>query len=266
MKTKTKKTEDQDQLHADDSTIKSVDDLGISIDSIPQESDEIDFKDLCCSVSCHAHDDGTRFSEYLEELRMEGFDAPFEESMPSDFLVPDALTIMDARIAKIAEIKSRIGSDDEELKDDTSRVENDELEMDSSLQEYLESENDDIMTHPLYKRLCAAHISLCKLGATDAQLKEMEELSYELGSKLPDEVESSSSIPELDKFMNDYCEFLELHKKEFEKPFDEVMDFCKQVDEELADSGLNFFRNNNNPSLTNETIAKLQELPFEGEV
>ncbi|KAL3687965.1 hypothetical protein R1sor_014274 [Riccia sorocarpa] len=281
------KSAHQDQQLQLEFPVESVEALHNPVDSKPQKSDELDYKDLCSSDSCHAHDydsdpeelaadavpfdlKGKRFSEYLQELRLEGHDEPFEETMPSNFLVPDALSIMDARIAKTAELKGKIGHDEKSsgVESDVSLVERNELEMDPSLQQYLLSDNDDIMSHPLYKRLCAAHISLCKLGATDAQLQEMEELSHELESKLPDEDESSSSNPELDKFMNEYCEFLEQHKKEFEKPFDEAMEFCKQVDEELADSGVNFFRNKcvHDPSLTNETIARLQELPLEGEV
>ncbi|OAE35752.1 hypothetical protein AXG93_1154s2080 [Marchantia polymorpha subsp. ruderalis] len=253
--------------------------------------------DLCKSDCCHLHGDydrtfdydeegddlsdepaifdlkGKRFKTYLEDLKNEEvpmFHAP--ETRPSPpFPGIDALGIMDERIAQM-KARSDLGehcrcSGDEAEEETGPFKEDTELDMDTSLQEYLES-NNDIMSHPLYKRLCAAHISLCKLGATDAQLKEMEELSFELESKLPTGVQATESHPELDKFMNEYCDFLEMHKNEFAKPFDEAMEFCKEVDEELANTGLRFLRDKCSieQNLTNDTISRLQELPLEGEV
>ncbi|XP_044479764.1 homeobox protein knotted-1-like 1 isoform X1 [Mangifera indica] len=89
-----------------------------------------------------------------------------------------------------------------------------------------------IASHPLYPNLLSAYIQCQKVGAPP----EMASLLEEMGRENFSTTRSRSEIgadPELDEFMESYCEILERYKEDLSKPFDEAKDFLNDMESQL---------------------------------
>ncbi|GER49455.1 homeobox protein knotted-1 [Striga asiatica] len=90
-----------------------------------------------------------------------------------------------------------------------------------------------IASHPLYPTLLSAYIQCRKVGAPPEMASVLEEISHE---NLP--MSTCSQIgadPELDRFMESYCEALQKYKEEVSKPFDEATNFLSKIQSQLTD-------------------------------
>ncbi|KAH7865267.1 hypothetical protein Vadar_004411 [Vaccinium darrowii] len=89
-----------------------------------------------------------------------------------------------------------------------------------------------IASHPLYPNLVSAYIECRKVGAPPEMASILEEISKE---NLP--ISNCNVIgadPELDEFMESYCEVLHKYKEELSKPFDEATTFLSNIESQLS--------------------------------
>ncbi|KAL6324131.1 hypothetical protein AAG906_006402 [Vitis piasezkii] len=90
-----------------------------------------------------------------------------------------------------------------------------------------------IVNHPRYPNLVSAYIECRKVGAPP----EMASLLEEIGRESQPMNSRSGEIgadPELDEFMESYCEVLHRYKEELSKPFDEATSFLSDIESQLS--------------------------------
>ncbi|KAJ6775562.1 HOMEOBOX PROTEIN TRANSCRIPTION FACTORS [Salix purpurea] len=89
-----------------------------------------------------------------------------------------------------------------------------------------------IDNHPRYPDLVSAHLECQKVGAPPEMVSLLEAIGrgnykintcYEIGAD-----------PELDEFMESYCEVLHRYKEELSKPFDEAATFLSSIESQLS--------------------------------
>ncbi|XVE57163.1 hypothetical protein DITRI_Ditri04bG0069900 [Diplodiscus trichospermus] len=93
-----------------------------------------------------------------------------------------------------------------------------------------------IASHPLYPKLLQAYIDCRKVGAPPRLAKMLDEISEET------DVSKRSALapcylaadPELDHFMETYCEMLVKYKSDLSKPFDEATAFLNNIKTQLS--------------------------------
>uniref|UniRef100_A0A5B7AX89 Homeobox protein knotted-1-like 1 n=1 Tax=Davidia involucrata TaxID=16924 RepID=A0A5B7AX89_DAVIN len=89
-----------------------------------------------------------------------------------------------------------------------------------------------IANHRLYPNLLSAYIQCRKVGAPPEMALLLEEISKESHP-----IGCCSEIrvdPELDEFMESYCEVLHRYKEELSKPFDEATTFLSDMESQLS--------------------------------
>ncbi|XP_018682022.1 homeobox protein rough sheath 1 isoform X1 [Musa acuminata AAA Group] len=89
-----------------------------------------------------------------------------------------------------------------------------------------------IMSHPQYSSLIGAYIDCQKVGAPPDVVARLSALAQELESPWSCRQEPSSD-PELDQFMEAYCDVLMRYRVELTRPFQEAMDFLKTVESQF---------------------------------
>ncbi|THG11087.1 hypothetical protein TEA_002618 [Camellia sinensis var. sinensis] len=100
---------------------------------------------------------------------------------------------------------------------------------------------DQIANHPLCPNLVSAYIQCRKVGAPLEMASLLEEISKQNRHSTSSRCEIGAD-PELDEFMESYCEVLHRYKEELSKPFDEATTFLSNIESELS-------------SLCNETLT-----------
>ncbi|CAK7340541.1 unnamed protein product [Dovyalis caffra] len=89
-----------------------------------------------------------------------------------------------------------------------------------------------IASHPRYPDLVSAYVECQKVGAPPEMVSLLEDIGsvnyqidtcYEIGAD-----------PELDEFMESYCEVLHRYKEELSKPFDEATTFLNSIESQLS--------------------------------
>ncbi|MBA0770985.1 hypothetical protein Gotri_019522 [Gossypium trilobum] len=90
-----------------------------------------------------------------------------------------------------------------------------------------------IATHPLYPNLVSAYIECQKVGAPPELASLLEEIGRE--SHTISGCGEIGADPELDQFMESYCEVLHRYKEELSKPFDEATTFLTNIESQLSD-------------------------------
>ncbi|KAG4983360.1 hypothetical protein AAZX31_10G138200 [Glycine max] len=89
-----------------------------------------------------------------------------------------------------------------------------------------------IATHPLYPNLVSAYIECRKVGAPPELASLLEEIARE--SYPTDALREIGDDPELDEFMESYCEVLHRYKQELSKPFNEATLFLCSIESQLS--------------------------------
>ncbi|XP_042424031.1 homeotic protein knotted-1-like isoform X1 [Zingiber officinale] len=89
-----------------------------------------------------------------------------------------------------------------------------------------------IMSHPQYSALIAAYIDCQKVGAPPDVAARLSGLSRELESRLSCRRETSDD-PELDQFMEAYCDILVKYRDELNRPLQEATEFLKSVESQF---------------------------------
>ncbi|MBA0876813.1 hypothetical protein Goshw_001462 [Gossypium schwendimanii] len=90
-----------------------------------------------------------------------------------------------------------------------------------------------IAAHPLYPNLVSAYIECQKVGAPPELASLLEEIGRE--SHTISGCSEMGADPELDEFMESYCEVLHRYKEELSKPFDEATTFLTNIESQLSD-------------------------------
>lgn len=93
-----------------------------------------------------------------------------------------------------------------------------------------------IAGHPLYPRLLQAYIDCQKVGAPPEIACLLEEIQRESHLQKQNVVPSSSCFgadPELDEFMETYCDILVKYKSDLARPFDEATTFLNKIEMQL---------------------------------
>ncbi|CAI9769375.1 unnamed protein product [Fraxinus pennsylvanica] len=105
-----------------------------------------------------------------------------------------------------------------------------------------------IANHPLYPNLVSAYIECRKVGAPPEMVSLLEEISQESNPVYaPAQL---GTDPELDKFMESYCEVLHKCTEEISKPFDEATIFLSKIESQLSDLCKETLTSTTNSSLT----------------
>ncbi|CAI9103528.1 OLC1v1002027C2 [Oldenlandia corymbosa var. corymbosa] len=105
------------------------------------------------------------------------------------------------------------------------------MESSSSSSEISDLLKAQIANHPLYPNLVSAYVDCKKVGAPPEMASLLEEISKESHPVIsPREI---GADPELDKFMESYCEALRRYKEELLKPFDEATNFLNNIESQL---------------------------------
>ncbi|XP_042392749.1 homeobox protein knotted-1-like 12 [Zingiber officinale] len=90
-----------------------------------------------------------------------------------------------------------------------------------------------IMSHPQCSTLIAAFIDCQKVGAPPDVAARLSELSRELDSRLSSRRRGGSDDPELDQFMEAYCDVLVKYRDELSRPLQEATDFLKSAESQF---------------------------------
>ncbi|EEF49963.1 homeobox protein knotted-1-like 1 [Ricinus communis] len=90
-----------------------------------------------------------------------------------------------------------------------------------------------IAHHPRYPDLVSAYIECQKVGAPPEMTSLLEEIGRENYSIKGCSGEMGAD-PELDEFMESYCEVLHRYKEELSKPFDEATTFFSDIESQLS--------------------------------
>ncbi|XP_040874416.1 homeobox protein knotted-1-like 6 isoform X2 [Glycine max] len=94
-----------------------------------------------------------------------------------------------------------------------------------------------IASHPHYPRLLQAYIDCQKVGAPPEIACLLEEIRRENDVCKRDVVVSTcvEADPELDEFMETYCDMLVKYKSDLTRPFDEATTFLNKIETQLTD-------------------------------
>ncbi|KAJ4840196.1 hypothetical protein Tsubulata_002947 [Turnera subulata] len=111
-----------------------------------------------------------------------------------------------------------------------------------------------IASHPLYPKLLQAYIDCQKVGAPPEIAYLLDEIRQQTDfSKKSNVVVSSLGVdPELDEFMETYCDILMKYKADLSKPFDEATTFLNDIEAQFN-------------SLCNETTTQISKREREEE-
>ncbi|KAJ9169524.1 hypothetical protein P3X46_017709 [Hevea brasiliensis] len=91
-----------------------------------------------------------------------------------------------------------------------------------------------IVSHPSYPRLLQAYIDCQKVGAPPEIAYLLDEIRRENDFCKRDAVSTCwGADPELDEFMETYCDVLMKYKSDLERPFDEATTFLNKVEMQL---------------------------------
>ncbi|KAI9186243.1 hypothetical protein LWI28_015175 [Acer negundo] len=90
-----------------------------------------------------------------------------------------------------------------------------------------------IANHPRYPNLVSAFVECQKVGAPPEMATVFEEISREIYSTTSRSSDRIGADPELDQFMEQYCEVLHRYKEELSKPFDEATTFLNNIQSQL---------------------------------
>uniref|UniRef100_J3MIC7 Homeobox domain-containing protein n=1 Tax=Oryza brachyantha TaxID=4533 RepID=J3MIC7_ORYBR len=88
-----------------------------------------------------------------------------------------------------------------------------------------------IMAHPQYSALLAAYLDCQKVGAPPEVLERLTATAAKLDARPPGRHDARD--PELDQFMEAYCNMLSKYREELTRPIDEAMEFLKRVEAQL---------------------------------
>ncbi|WJX62016.1 Homeobox protein knotted-1-like 6 [Trifolium repens] len=93
-----------------------------------------------------------------------------------------------------------------------------------------------IASHPYYPRLLQAYIDCQKVGAPPEIARLLEEIRQENDQLKRDVVVSTcfGADPELDEFMETYCDMLVKYKSDLTRPFDEATTFLNKIETQLS--------------------------------
>lgn len=94
-----------------------------------------------------------------------------------------------------------------------------------------EAIKDKIVAHPQYSALLAAYLDCQKVGAPPDVLERLTAMAAKLDARPPGRHEPRD--PELDQFMEAYCNVLVKYREELTRPIDEAMEFLKRVEAQL---------------------------------
>jgi hypothetical protein len=90
-----------------------------------------------------------------------------------------------------------------------------------------------ILAHPQYPSLLGAYIDCQKIGAPPEVVARLDALTHEYENQQHRTTVSIGMDPELDQFMEAYCEMLTKYHEELTKPFKEAMSFLKKIEAQL---------------------------------
>ncbi|EEF51975.1 homeobox protein knotted-1-like 6 isoform X2 [Ricinus communis] len=92
-----------------------------------------------------------------------------------------------------------------------------------------------IAAHPLYPKLLQAYIDCQKVGAPPEMAYMLDEIRQESDlSKRPSTITSClGADPELDEFMETYCDILVKYKSDLSRPFNEATTFLNDIEAQL---------------------------------
>ncbi|XP_057448512.1 homeobox protein knotted-1-like 6 isoform X2 [Lotus japonicus] len=92
-----------------------------------------------------------------------------------------------------------------------------------------------IASHPQYPRLLQAYIECQKVGAPPEIARLLEEIRRENDLCKRDVVSTCfGADPELDEFMESYCDMLVKYKSDLARPFDEASNFLNKIEMQLS--------------------------------
>ncbi|XP_075504753.1 homeobox protein knotted-1-like 6 [Primulina tabacum] len=92
-----------------------------------------------------------------------------------------------------------------------------------------------IASHPSYPKLLDAYIDCQKVGAPPEIARLLDEIRREKDLYRQDTVATCIGIdPELDEFMETYCDILMKYKSDLSKPFEEATSFLNNIETQLC--------------------------------
>ncbi|KAJ3706116.1 hypothetical protein LUZ61_009821 [Rhynchospora tenuis] len=91
-----------------------------------------------------------------------------------------------------------------------------------------------IMSHPQYSSLLGAYLECQKVGAPQDVIDRLTAIGSRLDSRHSSHGPQSSSDPELDQFMEAYCNMLMKYREELTRPIQEATEFLKRVESQLS--------------------------------
>ncbi|XP_015075208.1 homeobox protein knotted-1-like 6 isoform X2 [Solanum pennellii] len=93
-----------------------------------------------------------------------------------------------------------------------------------------------ILSHPYYPQLLNAYIDCQKVGAPAGIVNLLEEIRQQNDFRKPNATSMCiGADPELDEFMETYCDILLKYKSDLSRPFDEATTFLNKIEMQLDD-------------------------------
>ncbi|KAJ8638230.1 hypothetical protein MRB53_012497 [Persea americana] len=92
-----------------------------------------------------------------------------------------------------------------------------------------------IMAHPQYCNLLEAYMNCQKVGAPPEVMARLTSIGQDFETKWRSAMNGQDATrdPELDQFMEAYCDMLVKYREELTRPLQEAMDFMKRVESQL---------------------------------
>ncbi|WCJ35617.1 Homeobox protein knotted-1-like 1 [Euphorbia peplus] len=92
-----------------------------------------------------------------------------------------------------------------------------------------------ILAHPQYSNLLEAYMDCQKVGAPPEIVARLAAARQEFESKQRSSIDNrdNSKDPELDQFMEAYCDMLMKYREELARPIQEAMDFMRRIETQL---------------------------------
>ncbi|KAJ8771803.1 hypothetical protein K2173_026980 [Erythroxylum novogranatense] len=114
-----------------------------------------------------------------------------------------------------------------------------------------------IASHPLYPKLLEAYIDTQKVGAPAEMVSLLDEIRQE--SELSKKINVATSLlgvdPELDEFMETYCQILAKYKSDLSRPFHEATTFLNEIETQFN----TLCKGSSSTQVSDETVGSSDE-------
>ncbi|KAK8994275.1 hypothetical protein V6N11_045371 [Hibiscus sabdariffa] len=163
-----------------------------------------------------------------------------------------------------ASFPARVSTDFLSPADHLLQFDHQEADTDATGSDMSELIKSQISNHPRYPNLVSVYIECQKVGATPELASLLEEIDRE--NRYKSACSLIGADPELDEFMESYCQILHRYKEELSKPFNEATTFLSNMESQLSNLCEGVLAQNLDNPFDEAGGTSEEELSYGGEV